>query len=75
MEFGLVLPIVVDEANRVVAGWAIVQACRKLNLDKILAVTITDLSDAQLRALRLALNRIGEDVDCHWFDRQAPPIL
>jgi DNA modification methylase len=60
-EFGFVLPIVIDAQSRVVAGWALVLGAQKLGLTQVPAVTITDLSEARLRALRLALNRMGED--------------
>jgi len=38
-----------------------VLAARQLGLSQVPAVTITDLDDARLRLLRLALNRLGED--------------
>jgi DNA modification methylase len=60
-EFGLVLPIVIDASNRVVAGWGLVLAARKVGLSAIPAITVTDLTEGKLRALRLALNRLGED--------------
>jgi DNA modification methylase len=59
-KFGLVLPILIDRQNRVVNGWALVLAARQLGLTKIPAVFISDLSDAELRTLRLALNKIPE---------------
>ena len=54
--YGPVLPIPIDAQNRVIDGWALVLAGRQLGLAKIPAVCISNLSDAQLRALRLALN-------------------
>jgi DNA modification methylase len=60
-QFGFVLPIIVDAADRVVAGWGLVLAARRLKLLEIPAVTIVDLDEARLRSLRLALNRLGED--------------
>ena len=60
-EFGFVLPIIVDLDARVVAGWGLVLAARQLGLAQVPAVTITDLDEAKLRLLRLALNRLGED--------------
>ena len=60
-QFGFVLPIIVDTADRVVAGWGLVLAARRLKLSEIPAVTIVDLDEARLRSLRLALNRLGED--------------
>ena len=60
-QFGIVLPVVVDAERRVVAGWGLVLAARKMGLLQIPAVTIDDLDEAKLRLLRLALNRLGED--------------
>jgi DNA modification methylase len=59
--FGFVLPVLVDDRGRVVAGWGLVLAARKLSLAEVPAITVDDLGDADLRMLRLALNRIGED--------------
>src|SRR5262249_37587698 len=53
----------IDPEQRVVAGWGLVLAARQLGLPEVPAVTLTDLSEAELRALRLALNRITEDSD------------
>jgi DNA modification methylase len=66
--FGFVLPIVLDVRQRVVAGWGLVLAARQLGLGEVPAVSLTDLSDADLRVLRLALNRIADDAD---WDREA----
>jgi DNA modification methylase len=60
-EFGFVFPVVIDTTGRVVGGWGLVLAAGRLGLKEVPAVTITDLDDAKLRALRLALNRLGED--------------
>lgn len=62
-EYGQVSPILVDTMLRVIAGWAVVAAAAQIGLDHVLAVTITDLSEAQLRMLRLMLNRVTEDAD------------
>jgi DNA modification methylase len=60
-QFGFVLPIIIDAADRVVAGWGLVLAARRLLLSELPAVTIVDLDEARLRSLRLALNRLSED--------------
>ena len=60
-QFGFVLPIVIDATNRVIAGWGLTLAAERLGLSEIPAVTIADLDEARLRALRLALNRLSED--------------
>jgi hypothetical protein len=65
--FGFVLPILTDPQGRVVAGWAMVLAAQQLGLNEVPAVRLTDLSDADLRMLRLALNRIADDAA---WDRQ-----
>src|SRR5947199_478517 len=59
--FGFVLPILIDAEGRVVAGWGLVLAARQLSLTEVPAVRLTDMSEAELRALRLALNRITEE--------------
>jgi len=60
-KFGFVCPILIDAKGRVVAGWGLVLAARQLGLGAVPAVCLTDLSDPDLRMLRLALNRIAED--------------
>ena len=59
--YGFVLPIVIDPQQRVIAGWAVVLTAKLMGLPEVPAVTISDLSDADLRRLRLELNRIAED--------------
>ena len=59
--FGFVYPILINSSGRVVAGSGLVLAAKELGLAEIPAVTIGELSDAELRVLRLALNRITED--------------
>jgi ParB-like chromosome segregation protein Spo0J len=61
--FGFVLPILIDPQQRVVAGWGLVLAAKQLGLNEVPAIRLTDLSEPELRALRLALNRITEDAD------------
>ena len=59
--YGFVLPILTDTQGNVVAGWAMVLAAERLGLTEVPAVTLSDLSEAELRALRLSLNRLSED--------------
>ncbi len=60
-QFGFVLPILTGSGGHVVAGWALVLAARQLGLAEVPAVSLKDLSEAELRSLRLALNRLAED--------------
>ena len=57
-QFGFVAAIIIDAAGRVIDGWALVLAAKKLGLAEVPAVTITDLDEANQRLLRLALNRL-----------------
>jgi DNA modification methylase len=66
--FGFVLPILIDQESRVIAGWGLVLAAQRLGLTEVPAVGISDPSEPKLRALRLALNRISEDAT---WDREA----
>ena len=59
--FGFVYPVLVDEMARVIAGWALVLAAREMRLTEVPVVTVTGLSEARSRMLRLALNRLAED--------------
>ena len=59
--FGWVIPIVTDSQDRVVAGWALMLAAQRLGLTEVPAVTVTELSNEELRGLRIALNRLSED--------------
>ena len=60
-EFGFVLPILMDEQKRVIAGWALVLAAKRSLMTHVPAITVARLSEAQLRTLRIALNRLAED--------------
>lgn len=60
-EFGFVLPILIDREDRVIAGWGLALAAKKLGLMEVPVVLIGDLDEGKLRSLRLALNRLSED--------------
>ena len=59
-EFGFVSPIIVDEANRIVAGHGRVLAAQKVGMEEVPAVRLEHLSQHQLRGLMLADNRLAE---------------
>jgi DNA modification methylase len=58
--FGQVFPIVIDGQDEVIAGHGILEAMRQAGYAHIGIVRLTHLSGAQKRALRIALNRLGE---------------
>jgi DNA modification methylase len=59
--FGQVAPIIVDANRVIVDGHAFWQAMRELGSGEIAAVAVTGRSDPEIKALRLALNRIPSD--------------
>ena len=59
-EFGFKVPIVIDQNGVIIAGHTRLKAARKLGLDKVPAIMADDLTDEQVRAFRLADNKVGE---------------
>ena len=66
--FGQVVPIVIDRHRVIVDGHAVWTAMRELGSGEIAAVVVTNRTDPEIKALRLALNRIPEDAG--WDDEQ-----
>lgn len=60
-EYGIVLPVLIDANNVIIAGHAIVLACLKLELSEIPCVRASHLTEAQVKAYILADNRLAED--------------
>jgi DNA modification methylase len=59
--FGFVAPVMVDAQSVIIAGHALVAAAKRLELPEIPVTEISHLTEPQVRALRLALNRLAED--------------
>lgn len=59
-EFGFRQPIVIDADNVVVIGHGRLLAAKKLGMDKVPVIRADDLSEAQIKALRLADNKTNE---------------
>lgn len=60
-EFGWQQPIVVDTENVIVVGHTRYLAAKKLELEKIPVVIASELTSAQIKAYRIADNRIAEE--------------
>jgi len=58
--FGWDQPIVVDGAGTIIKGHGRYQAAQKLGLDDVPVIEQSDLSDAEVRAARIADNRVSE---------------
>ena len=59
-EFGFKVPLVIDRDGVIVAGHTRLKAAKKLGLDKVPCIIADDLTDEQVRAFRLADNKVGE---------------
>ncbi|MGU3287193.1 hypothetical protein [Methylobacterium mesophilicum] len=58
--WGIVEPILIDADRRVIAGHQILAAALELGLATVPTIALANLSDAQARALRIALNKLPE---------------
>jgi hypothetical protein len=58
--FGFKVPIVIDSKNEIVAGHTRLLAAKKLNMDKVPCIIADDLDDNQVKAFRLADNKVAE---------------
>lgn len=59
-EFGFKVPVVIDRNNILITGHTRLEAAKKLGLEKIPAIRAADLTEAQVKAFRLADNKVGE---------------
>lgn len=58
--FGFKVPIVIDRNNVIVTGHTRLKAAKKLGLSTVPVIQADDLTDDQIRAFRLADNKVGE---------------
>jgi DNA modification methylase len=58
--FGFCNPVLIDDADRIIAGHGRVQAAKVLGLTAVPALRLSHLSDAEKRAYVLADNRLAE---------------
>ena len=67
-EFGFVLPVAVDKNKTIIIGEIFLDAAKALEYDSLPIVLVEHLSDAQVKALRIAYDRIHEESE---WDREA----
>jgi ParB-like chromosome segregation protein Spo0J len=60
VEFGWLNPVLIDDAGSVIAGHGRLLAARKLGLESVPVIRASHLTPAQVRAYRLADNRLAE---------------
>jgi ParB-like chromosome segregation protein Spo0J len=65
-EFGWTNPVLIDEANSLIAGHGRLAAALELGLAEVPAIRLVGLSEVQRRALRIADNKLG--LNAGWDD-------
>ena len=58
--FGFTQPLLVDKDNVIIAGHGRFEAANRLNMKELPCIVMDDLSDIEIKALRIADNRIAE---------------
>ena len=59
-EFGFKVPIIIDRDGEIVAGHTRLKAAKKLQLKEVPCIVADDLSPEQIKAFRLADNKVSE---------------
>ena len=59
-QFGFKVPIVIDAQGVIVAGHTRVKAAKELGMKEVPCIVADDLNEEQIRAFRLADNKVGE---------------
>lgn len=59
--FGMMAPILIDASGTIIDGHARLTAARKLRMAKVPVISTDGLSEAEVRALRLAMNRLQDE--------------
>lgn len=62
-QFGFKVPIIIDKNNVIVAGHTRYKAAKKLGLNEVPCIIADDLTDEQIKAFRLADNKVAEKAE------------
>lgn len=62
-QFGFKVPIIVDKDNIIVAGHTRLKAAKQLGLKEVPTITADDLTPEQVKAFRLADNKVSEKAE------------
>ena len=62
-QFGFKVPIVVDKNNIIIAGHTRYKASKELGLTKVPCIIADDLTEEQVKAFRLADNKVSEKAE------------
>lgn len=69
-EFGFTSPILIDEANEIIAGHGRLEAARSVGLIEVPCICLTGLTSAQKQALVIADNKLA--LNAGWLTRRQP---
>lgn len=65
-EFGFKVPIVIDKDGVIVAGHTRLKAAKQLQIDEVPCIVAEDLNEEELKAFRLADNKVSELAGWDW---------
>lgn len=68
-EFGFRVPILIDGKGTIIAGHTRYEAAKRLGMDKVPCIRVDDLTDAQIKAYRIADNKVTELYDLIMMQR------
>ena len=76
-EFGFKVPIILDKNNVIVAGHTRYKASLELGLKEVPCIIADDLTDEQIKAFRLADNKVSEQASWNYdlLDEELSDIL
>ena len=76
-QFGFKVPIVIDRNNVIVTGHTRLKAAKELGLKQVPCIVADDLTDEQIKAFRLADNKVSEKAewDFELLDEELSEIL
>lgn len=60
-EFGMLVPVLIDQNNHVIAGHGRIFACQKLGWHEVPTIRVDHLTQNQIRAFAIAANRLTEN--------------
>ena len=64
--FGFKVPIIIDSNNEIITGHTRLKAAKKLGLKQVPCIIANDLTKQQIRAFRIADNKVSEAAEWDW---------